>query len=144
MYFALAVTELVFEKFGVPGLYMHPSSVLTLYSVGHTTGVVVDAGGCGTRVMPVYEGCVHAAFLARSTVAAERVHTHVCSYAISSAVKEMSYGGRNLTKHFIRLLTERGCGAPARVARFANTPVTDPPRRDLRAGTTWTRLQRRT
>jgi len=53
-----AVASLLFERFGVPAMYLHPSSVLTLYSVGHTTGLVVDAGGCGTRVVPVYEGFV--------------------------------------------------------------------------------------
>lgn len=53
----LSVAQLLFEKFDVPGLYLHPSSVLSLYSVGHTTGMVLDAGASATRVVPVYEGC---------------------------------------------------------------------------------------
>lgn len=51
------MAQLLFEKFDVPGLYLHPSSVLSLYSVGHTTGMVLDAGASATRVVPVYEGC---------------------------------------------------------------------------------------
>ena len=53
---ASPVAQLLFEKFDVPGLYLHPSSVLALYSVGHTTGMVLDAGASATRVVPVYEG----------------------------------------------------------------------------------------
>ena len=80
-----AVTSLLFEKYDVPGMFLHPSSVLSLYSVGHTTGVVVDCGASAARIVPVYEG-----------------------YGIDMAVQSLPIGGSRLADHFVRMLTERG------------------------------------
>jgi actin-related protein len=38
------LTQLAFEQFSVAGLFLAEQSVLSLYSVGKTTGLVVDFG----------------------------------------------------------------------------------------------------
>jgi actin-related protein len=42
----------------VPALQLSAPAVLSLYAVGHTTGLVLDAGEGVTCVVPVVEGCV--------------------------------------------------------------------------------------
>ena len=37
-------TQLLFEQFNVAGLYLGEQGVLSLYSVGKTTGTVIDLG----------------------------------------------------------------------------------------------------
>ena len=48
------MTEIMFENFNVPSLYISISAVLALYSSGRTTGIVVDSGV--TNTVPIYEG----------------------------------------------------------------------------------------
>jgi len=50
------MTEIMFEKFGVPGLYVSPPCLLSLYASGRTTGAVIDFGHSKTDITPIYEG----------------------------------------------------------------------------------------
>lgn len=50
------MTEIMFDTFNVPSLYISISSVLALYSSGRTTGIVVDSGAGVTNSVPIYEG----------------------------------------------------------------------------------------
>lgn len=46
----------MFERFGVPAFYLAIQAVLSIYSSGKTTGLVVDSGDGVTHVVPIYEG----------------------------------------------------------------------------------------
>jgi actin len=46
----------MFEKFQVPAFYLSIQAVLSLYSSGKTTGLVLDAGDGVTHTVPIYEG----------------------------------------------------------------------------------------
>jgi len=46
----------MFETFNVPSLYLAIQSVLSLYSTGSTTGLVLDSGAGVTHTVPIYEG----------------------------------------------------------------------------------------
>lgn len=50
------MTEIMFETFNVPSMYLAIQSVLALYSTGRTTGVVLDSGDGLTSSVPIYEG----------------------------------------------------------------------------------------
>eukprot|EP01084_Bolivina_argentea_P246430 412418_1 len=79
------MTEIMFERFNVPGFYLANQSVLALYaSKGCTTGIVIDSGSI-TRTVPVYEG-----------------------YALKQAVNTLNIGGRDITNYWIKLLAQKG------------------------------------
>ncbi|QPG75766.1 hypothetical protein FOA43_003126 [Brettanomyces nanus] len=67
--------EVLFETFNFPVLHVAMPAVLSLYSTGRTTGVVVDSGDGVTSIVPVYEG-----------------------FAIPGSIKRINLGGRDITK----------------------------------------------
>jgi actin-related protein len=79
------MTQLMFEVFSVPLLYVTPPQVLSLFSGGRTTGVVVDSGYDVTHVVPIYENSV-----------------------LSHSIGSLEFAGRGLTDYFMQMLTERG------------------------------------
>ena len=50
------MTQIMFETFDVPALYIGSTGVLSLYASGRTTGIVCDSGDGITHTTPVYEG----------------------------------------------------------------------------------------
>lgn len=52
------ITELLFEKFEVPAVYLARSAVLSALANGRTTGIVLDVGYSGTSAVPVEDGAI--------------------------------------------------------------------------------------
>jgi actin len=77
--------QVLFETFRVPSFYIGVDAVLSLYSSGRNTGLVVNSGEGLTCAVPVYEGC-----------------------SMPHATRRLDIAGGELTEWLERILSERG------------------------------------
>jgi actin-related protein len=83
------MTQIMFETFNVPAMYIVDQATLALHASGRSTGIVLDCGDGVIHAVPIYEGNV-----------------------ISAAVLRINLAGRDLTEYMMKMLTERGYSFP--------------------------------
>ncbi|XP_048415315.2 actin-like isoform X1 [Stegostoma tigrinum] len=76
-------TEILFEAFQVPSLFLGVQAVLALHSTGKVTGTVIDSGSTVTHVVPIIEGD-----------------------ALENITQHVHLGGEDLTEYMMRSLAE--------------------------------------
>ncbi|XP_017288573.1 actin, clone 302 isoform X2 [Kryptolebias marmoratus] len=79
------MTQVMFETFKTPAMYVALPGILVLYSSGRTAGVVLDSGDGVSCALPVYEG-----------------------YSVPHAIHRLSLAGGDLTDYLMKSLMRRG------------------------------------
>ena len=54
------LTQLMFETFNAPSMYIDTTAACSLYASGRTTGIVLESGMGASHVVPFYEVCNNA------------------------------------------------------------------------------------
>ncbi|KYQ91387.1 actin [Tieghemostelium lacteum] len=84
----LKTIEYLFEEFNASAAYMSQSSLLTMYSMGIISGMVLECGHSSSYALPVYE-----------------------AYALPNAIKKLSIAGKHLDKYLSDLLSPQHYGS---------------------------------
>ncbi len=89
----LKLTQYMFEKHQLPALFICKSSVLTAFSCGRSTALVLESGANCTHAVPVHDG-----------------------YALQASLLRFDIGGNNLTEELTKALETRGVKVVPRYA----------------------------
>jgi actin-related protein 2 len=77
--------EVMFERYGFGHAQLETQAILTLYSQGRTTGLVLDSGDGVTHIVSVYQG-----------------------FVLSNITRRLDVAGRHITRYLTKLLQGRG------------------------------------
>ncbi|KAF9430750.1 actin [Entomortierella beljakovae] len=78
------MTQIMFENFNAKAINLSNQSVLSLYSAGLTTGLVLDSGGGSTHAVPIFDSCI-----------------------LTHAIERNGIGGYEVSKYLMKLLEGR-------------------------------------
>ncbi|XP_059490913.1 actin, clone 302-like [Neocloeon triangulifer] len=79
------MTQVLFENFNVPKMYVASQPALTLFSIGKTNGLILDTGLDATYAVPIYDG-----------------------FTVKEGIRRVDLGGNDITNYMQRELEARG------------------------------------
>ncbi|XP_078533996.1 actin-like protein 7B [Lissotriton helveticus] len=78
-------SEMMFEVFGSPAIHIANQSILSMYSYGRISGLVIETGHGVSYVVPIHEG-----------------------YMVPNLTKRVDYAGSDVSKYLKQLLNDAG------------------------------------
>ncbi|XP_047337349.1 actin-66-like [Impatiens glandulifera] len=88
------MTQIMFETFHTPSMYVVNQAVLSIYGTGRYNGIVLESGEGVSHTVPVYNG-----------------------QAIPHATLRLDLAGRDLTDHLMKILPEGGYSFTRKIVR---------------------------
>ena len=85
------MTQIIFETFNTPAMYVAIQAVLSLYASGRTTGIVLDSGDSVSYAVPIHED-----------------HNCFMGHALPHAILRLDLAGRHLNDYMMKIMTESG------------------------------------
>ncbi|KAM3135950.1 hypothetical protein pb186bvf_011940 [Paramecium bursaria] len=99
------ITQLMFESFKVPEFSLANQAILSIYSSGRLTGLVLDSGYDNTISVPIYEGQVMKNFIQYNTVAGKS-----CTQYLKVILREINlYLDSYVEQEIIKDIKEKAC-----------------------------------
>ncbi len=99
------ITQILFEEFSAPAVFIQSEEVLSMYASGAVTGLVLHSGESWTNAVPIYEG-----FLLNEGIGFEVAGKHVTEYLrmLLNAKETLSIENlRDIKKKFISVSVDR-------------------------------------
>ena len=91
-------TQIMFETFSVPSLYLENQAVLSLLATGRVNGMMLESGGCVSHAVPICDG-----------------------RALRHAMTILDFGGEELTDYCKQILLERHVKSDYNMVNYAET-----------------------
>ncbi|NIQ05687.1 MAG: actin family protein [Candidatus Korarchaeota archaeon] len=99
------MAEIMFETFDAPALYVETQALLSLYSSGSTTGLVIDSGEGVTHIVPVNQSFLLRHAIKRINIAGRDVNRKLRELLKASGFYLDSSGGREIVRDIKEKLT---------------------------------------
>ncbi|KAF9097636.1 hypothetical protein BGX29_007998 [Mortierella sp. GBA35] len=101
------ITQIFFENFNVPGLYLAEEPLMTLYGCAAVTGLVIDIGHNSTEITPILDTQIQRHAIQSIPLAGSDIDKHFLQLLKSDAQLVREYG-EPLDLEFARHLKESG------------------------------------
>lgn len=85
------MTEIMFEKYGIPAFFLAKNAVLAAFANGRATGIVLDSGSSQTSAVPVHDGYVIQQAIVKSPLAGDFITMQCRNYFEERNVEIVPY-----------------------------------------------------
>ena len=99
------MTQIMFEKFNVQGLFICIRPMLSMYCVGKTSALVVESGDDVTQVVPINEGYYFPYSITKSNLGGKTV----TNFLMDKLSKKITYKSKNELKKLSKIIKEKLC-----------------------------------
>ena len=99
------MTQIMFEKFNVQGLFICIRPMLSMYCIGKTSALVVESGDDVTQIVPINEGYYFPYCITKSNLGGKTV----TNFLKDKLSKKLNYKSENELKKLSKIIKEKLC-----------------------------------